>query len=124
MGRYYSGDIEGKFWFGVQSSNDGEFFGMEQGEQQSVSYYIDESDIDLVEQGIKKCKKSLHGYLTKMDKFYNGKNENSEKSLAKILNVDNEDVHLLLVWYARLELGKKIYECVLEQDSCYIDAEL
>lgn len=22
MGRYYSGDIEGKFWFGVQSSND------------------------------------------------------------------------------------------------------
>ena len=22
MGRYYYGDIEGKFWFGVQSSND------------------------------------------------------------------------------------------------------
>ena len=22
MGRFYSGDIEGKFWFGVQDSND------------------------------------------------------------------------------------------------------
>ena len=27
MGRYYNGDIEGKFWFGVQSSDDGDFFG-------------------------------------------------------------------------------------------------
>ena len=27
MGRYYDGDIEGKFWFGIQSSADGEFFG-------------------------------------------------------------------------------------------------
>ena len=22
MGRFYSGDIEGKFWFGIQDSND------------------------------------------------------------------------------------------------------
>lgn len=27
MGRYYSGDISGKFWFGVQSSTDAENFG-------------------------------------------------------------------------------------------------
>ena len=26
MGRYYSGDIEGKFWFAVQSSDDADFF--------------------------------------------------------------------------------------------------
>ena len=26
MGRYYQGDIEGKFWFAVQSSADPEFF--------------------------------------------------------------------------------------------------
>lgn len=28
MGRYYNGDIEGKFWFGVQSSTDADFFGV------------------------------------------------------------------------------------------------
>jgi hypothetical protein len=28
MGRFYTGDIEGKFLFGVQSSNDAEFFGV------------------------------------------------------------------------------------------------
>ena len=27
MGRCYCGDIEGKFWFGVQDSNDVEKFG-------------------------------------------------------------------------------------------------
>jgi len=27
MGRYYSGDINGKFWFGIQSSTDAENFG-------------------------------------------------------------------------------------------------
>jgi len=28
MGRYYNGDIEGKFWFAVQSSDDADFFGV------------------------------------------------------------------------------------------------
>ena len=27
MGRYYYGSIRGRFWFGIQSSNDPEFFG-------------------------------------------------------------------------------------------------
>ena len=27
MGRYYDGDIEGKFWFGIQDTSDGDFFG-------------------------------------------------------------------------------------------------
>ena len=30
MGRYYHGDIEGKFWFGVQDSRDAEHFGGEE----------------------------------------------------------------------------------------------
>ena len=29
MGRYYYGDIQGKFWFGVQSSDDASYFGVE-----------------------------------------------------------------------------------------------
>ena len=28
MGRYYTGDIEGKFWFGIQSSNSADRFGV------------------------------------------------------------------------------------------------
>ena len=39
MGRYYSGDIEGKFWFGVQNSTDADFFGV-QGEPRFYHYYF------------------------------------------------------------------------------------
>jgi hypothetical protein len=43
MGRYYTGDIEGKFMFGVQSSDDANFFGVE-GESRSLDYYYSEED--------------------------------------------------------------------------------
>jgi len=41
MGRYYDGDIEGKFWFGVQPSNDGEFFGCVEQEPTDINYYTE-----------------------------------------------------------------------------------
>ena len=40
MGRYYGGDIEGKFWFGVQSSSDADHFGIE-GQASELNYYFD-----------------------------------------------------------------------------------
>ena len=42
MGRYYNGDIDGKFWFAVQSSNDADFFGVE-GTPRFLDYYFDEA---------------------------------------------------------------------------------
>ena len=39
MGRYYEGDIEGKFWFAVQESNDADFFGVT-GEQPNYLTYF------------------------------------------------------------------------------------
>ena len=41
MGRYYEGDIEGKFWFAVQSSDDGEYFGAEEQSGNYIDYYVD-----------------------------------------------------------------------------------
>lgn len=123
MGRYYSGDIEGKFWFGIQASDDSEFFGMEPSHS-FIDYYIDESDMDLIENGIKQCKTQLSGHLTKMNKFFSGKHAYNEKHLSEVLNVNEEATHDLLVWYARLELGKKIHKQVLRDGSCYMSAEL
>ena len=42
MGRYYDGDIEGKFWFGVQSSDDAEFFGAKEREPMFVEYGVED----------------------------------------------------------------------------------
>lgn len=58
MGRYYEGDIDGKFWFAIQSSDDGEFFGAEEQESNWIDYYLDKETFEEVN-GIKKCKKAL-----------------------------------------------------------------
>tara|TARA_R110001583_G_scaffold1109_1_gene9274 strand:- start:18517 stop:18888 length:372 start_codon:yes stop_codon:yes gene_type:complete len=123
MGRFYSGDIEGKFWFAVQSSTDQEFFGMEE-DRSYIDYYVDDDSMEQIEKGIKDCKKALHGYKEKMDTFFNKAKSYNNQELAEYLSTDEEKVSYLLEWYARLELGNKIYECVKEQGSCVLNAEM
>lgn len=45
MGRYYSGMIEGKFWFGIQSSVAADRFGVSYNEPSYVEYYYSEDDL-------------------------------------------------------------------------------
>lgn len=122
MGRYYHGDIEGKFWFAVQSSCDGEYFGMEEQEPSHLPYYSD--DLDLAEEGVEECKAKLRGYLTIMRKFFNSRSSYTDKSLAEALEVSEEKTAYLLKWYARLTLGEKIVKCIKEEGSCWYEAEL
>ena len=58
MGRYYEGDIDGKFWFAIQDSCDGEFFGAEQQESNWIDYCVDRESFKESD-GINKCKKEL-----------------------------------------------------------------
>jgi hypothetical protein len=52
MGRYYSGDIEGKFWFGVQSSMvASDRFGCHESEPDHVDYYVEEDQEYLAKEG-------------------------------------------------------------------------
>ena len=122
MGRYYHGDIEGKFWFGVQSSCDGEYFGMEEQEPSYIPYYSD--DLDLAEEGVEECKAKLRGYLTIIRKFFNSRSSYTDKSLAEALEVSEDKTAHLLKWYARLTLGEKIVKCIKEEGSCWYEAEL
>ena len=38
MGRYYWGDIDGKFAFAIQSSNDADFFGVQGYQPEQLQY--------------------------------------------------------------------------------------
>ena len=94
MGRYYNGDIEGKFWFGVQSSDDGEFFGAVASEPNEIDYYV--SDIEQVEEGITKCKKQIgEEYLLLLDNFFNNCSSYNDEQIAKKLCVTIEKVNFL-----------------------------
>ena len=129
MGRYYHGDIEGKFMFGVQSSTDADFFGVE-GEATHLSYGFNNEDLPKVEDGIKECEGVLGEYLEHIDKFFKENDSFSSERLAKYLteilgkNVTEENTRFNLEWYARLELGREIRDCVKENDYCGFEAEL
>jgi hypothetical protein len=129
MGRYYHGDIEGKFMFGVQSSNDADFFGVE-GFATYLNYGFDLADLPKVEEGIKECENVLGEYLDYINKFFKKKDSYNNEQLSKYLtdklgkDVTEKDVMFNLEWYARLELGKEIRDCLKENSYCNFEAEI
>lgn len=124
MGRYYNGDIEGKFWFGVQSSNDADFFGVEGYEPNYLNYYFSTEDLPNIKKGIKTCQKMLGKNKKKLDNFFKEKDSYADGELAKKLKITEDKATEILKWYARLELGTKILKCVEETGQCDFDAEL
>ena len=116
MGRYYSGDIEGKFWFGIQSSRAGERFGAEEQSPTSIKYYTDNKEE--AQEEIKKIQKALGSKLAKIDQFFEKNNSYHDKMLeeAGISEADLKE-------YADLKLGKKILEAINNNGCCAFDAE-
>ena len=74
MGRYYNGDIEGKFWVAVQASNAADQFGVEGTAPESLEYYFYEENIPAVESGINKIRgrldyKKVHGFFNCVTRY-------------------------------------------------------
>ena len=129
MGRYYSGDIEGKFWFAVQSSDASERFRGQAHEPQYTEYHFDkEDDLDDVEKEIEVIEDSLGEYKQLFDDFFeeNG-GYNTEKLLKYFaekgspLTKDVCEAHLSD--YADLGLGIQIRDCLIEEGYCCFSAE-
>tara|TARA_R100001244_G_C5135426_1_gene126756 strand:+ start:460 stop:843 length:384 start_codon:yes stop_codon:yes gene_type:complete len=127
MGRYYTGDIEGKFWFGVQCSTDANFFGGEEYQPEEMNYYFQKDDLNTIKEGIKTCKDVLGKNKKRLDTFFEKSNGINDEILQKHwdkhykqpINVNHE-----LEWHARLLLGEQILECVEKEGSCSFTAEL
>lgn len=122
MGRYYTGDIEGKFWFGVQSSDAADRFGVT-GEQPSLlNYYFDEENLQDVEDEIESIIKTIgKENLDKIDNFFENVNSYNDEILKEhgVLDIWNK----YRKEYADLKLGIKIRDCIKENGSCSFEAE-
>lgn len=126
MGRYYNGDIEGKFWFGVQSSADADFFGASGTKpNQYLNYHFDKEDhLKSIKKGIKECEKKLGTWKEKLDKFFKDNEFYNDEILKDKLGLKKEKSKEFLEWYARLELGEQILDCVLKKGECSFESEL
>jgi len=132
MGRYYDGDIEGKFWLGVQNSTDADFFGVE-GEPRFYNYYFEKKHLPKVQSCIGDCIRILGNNKKILDNFFEKNDGYTDNKLIKLATLKNSDgskvsnvkqLNAILKWYARYELGKKIHDCIKKNGSCDFDAEL
>jgi len=120
MGRYYSGDIEGKFWFGVQSSMvASDRFGCHESDPSHVDFYVEEHQLPTINEELKKIEDKMGDQLAKYDDFFNNvESYNGQKM---------EDAGLdttLIEDYADHIFGVKLRDCIIEQGYCSFTAEL
>jgi len=118
MGRYYNGDINGKFWFAVQSSNAADRFGVTGQEPSTLHYYFSEDDLESVEAEIKNIEESLGDKLQVIEKFFEERNGYNDKMLEEA-GITQEE----LSDYADLGLGKEIRDSIKENGQCSFEAE-
>jgi hypothetical protein len=119
MGRYYSGDIEGKFWFAIQSSDAADRFGVMGTQPEELQYYFGEENLVEVEEEILNIEHSLGEKKQIIDKFFEENNGYNDKMLEEA-GISKEE----LSEYADLLLGIKIRDCIKENGECSFDAEL
>jgi hypothetical protein len=119
MGRYYSGDIEGKFWFALQSSDAADRFGVIGDQPNYITYYFDEDNLEDVEAEIKNIEETLGDKIATLDKFFEENNGYNDEMIEKIGITKDE-----LRDYADLGLGKQIRDCIVKTSSCSFEAEL
>ena len=131
MGRYYQGDIEGKFWFAVQSSDDANHFGGSEielqdddGEIYELEYFFNKEDLESINEGIETCIKDIGEFKPKLDEVFSSSNSYNPDELARQLGVSQAKYRDLMETYARLHLGEKIKKCVEDNGECNFTAEL
>ena len=120
MGRFYSGDIEGKFAFAIQPSNAPERFGASEN-QNYIDYYIDGSQIDEVREEVKQIETEHADQIKRIEKMFD-KNKGYNDSTMEKYGVTK----LGMSEYADLRLGRQILKYLEEnpEEGCRIEAEL
>jgi hypothetical protein len=117
MGRHYSGDINGKFWFAVQPSDAAERFGADPQEPSTINYYLNLDDLETVQEELESIENEVD--IRKLINFFETRNGYSDEDLDKAGISDGE-----VRDYADYVLGKKIEKCLIENGECSFEAEL
>jgi hypothetical protein len=127
MGRYYTGDIEGKFWFGVQSSDSADRFGSHGYAPGFIEYYFDADCLVEANKEINLIELELENRLPLLKKFFEEKDSYNDEMVSEMYEeneVKGASVSKDLSNYADLLLGRKIKECILTNGSCEFTAEI
>ena len=126
MGRYYWGDIEGKFWFAVQSSDDASNFGVDGKYYEktgTIDYEFHKDDLLKVDEQLQKVQDELGSYMGELNEFFKNNNGYNDEMIVEQTNIPADKVKRALELYARHGLGVEIRDCILKNGSCMFEAE-
>lgn len=122
MGRYYNGDINGKFWFAVQDSNCADRFGKngyyEEYETDSICYSFDKEDLKGVTDELKSIRKNMGDKYKVVKKFFEANNGYNDTMLGEC-GLTPHDVSE----YADLLMGRKIRDSIKSIGRCEFEGE-
>ena len=124
MGRWYSGDVEGKFWFAVQSSDAADRFGVTGHQPEELYYHFDIDSLPGIYQELSNIATSLGSNLILLHKFFEENTGYTDEKVVEYLGVDIDVAKKLLKDYADFELGLKIANAVQTTGQCEFTAEL
>lgn len=122
MGRYYGGDIEGKFWFGVQSSDIGESFGAVEQEPYEIEYVVYREHLNKTNQRMAELETILGEFKQKLDVLFEERDGYNDTILIE-RGIDPKYISPYADWF----FGKKIldfFEKNPDADECNFTAEL
>lgn len=123
IGRYITGDIEHKFWFGVQSSGAADRFGRTGYEPNYIQYYFGKYDLPAVVTELSNIELAIGTENMKaLDAFFASVDGYNDEILAEAGVLDIWNTHQSD--YADYSLGLKIRDWLLDHDYCAFDAEL
>lgn len=127
MGRYYDGDIQGKFAFGIQDSTAADRFGVEGITPNYLEYYFDESSLEDLEAELKRMEKEFDEYGTPIITYHDLFGcDDGPIPLEKYLLDGGYKTMSEAQWkeYYDYYLGRKILECIKANGDCSFTAEL
>jgi len=116
MSRHYDGDINGRFWFGLQSSNAANRFGVIGQPPEYLEYYFDEDNLEDCKKEIKAIEQELGSNLEILDEYFDI--NVVDKPIIEMIS------YHLLAEYADLVLGRKIKNQIEQFGNCNFNAEL
>jgi hypothetical protein len=122
MGRYYNGDIEGKFWFAIQGSDAPERFGAFERDREYIDYTIDRESLPEIIEEIKSIESN-----PKVQLLMKLCDEADTISITDAWQEEHGISRGDLADYADLILGRKIrdfFELDPQNDHCEIQADL
>ena len=118
-----TGDLDRKFWFGIQPSDAADRFGVTGNRPNYLEYYFDSTHLPGVELELNKIKEELGDFMEKFDKRFAEKDSYTEEDLAQEFDTTKEEIEKMLRLYADYDLGTGIRDCIKESGSCEFDAE-